>query len=123
MKKAKLIRLMFLGESLTGKTSMLDRLIHDKFNPDCLSSFGSEKTMYKLGKVQFNIWDTPGQEKFRSINKMLYKNSDIFILVYDITNRQSFDELENYWYPQVNDIAKNPSIYSYNCFSILCSWK
>ena len=49
------------------------------------------------------MWDTAGQEKYRSINKLFYKDSNIVIFVYDITNKKSFDEIKNYWFEQVKE--------------------
>ena len=53
------------------------------------------------GIITFDIWDTAGQEKYRSITSVFYKNAKIIILVYDITNKKSFDEIQNYWYEQI----------------------
>ena len=59
----------------------------------------------------FDIWDTAGQEKYRSINKIFYKDAAIVIMVYDISERRSFDEIKDYWINQVNNMCnKNPII-------------
>ena len=50
-----------------------------------------------------NIWDTAGQEKFRSLNKLYYKNAKVVILVYDIADIKSFNEVKNYWYNQIKE--------------------
>ena len=55
------------------------------------------------------LWDTAGLEKYRSLTKLYYKNSHIIILVYDITNQKSFDELE-YWANEINKEIKNEHI-------------
>ena len=57
-------------------------------------------------KIKFEIWDTAGQEKYRSLAKVFYKNSSACILVYDITRRNSFEELKNFW---INEIKLNGS--------------
>ena len=54
--------------------------------------------------IKFEIWDTAGQERFRSLAKVFYKNAAVCILVYDITRRNSFEELKKYW---VNEIKEN----------------
>ena len=54
-------------------------------------------------KIQFQIWDTAGQEKYRGLTKIFYKDAKIVILVYDITKKQSFDEIKKYWYNQIKD--------------------
>ena len=48
--------------------------------------------------VKFEIWDTAGQEKYRSINKIFYKDASIVIMVYDITKRNTYEEIKNYWH-------------------------
>ena len=56
--------------------------------------------------IKFEIWDTAGQEKYRSLAKVFYKNAAACVLVYDITNKKSFDELKNYW---ISEIKENSS--------------
>ena len=51
--------------------------------------------------IKFNIWDTAGQERFRSIGKIFYKEANAAILVYDITTKKSFEEIQNYWYNEI----------------------
>lgn len=53
--------------------------------------------------VNFELWDTCGQEKYRSLTQLFYKDSLIAIIVYDITNKKSYKEALNYWYQQVQD--------------------
>ena len=60
--------------------------------------------------IKFEIWDTAGQEKYRSLAKVFYKNASVCILVYEITRKQSFDELQKYWISEVlNNASKNIS--------------
>ena len=54
-------------------------------------------------EIKFEIWDTVGQEKYRSLTKIFYKDSSVAILVYDITNKRSFEEIKNYWYNQIKE--------------------
>ena len=58
-------------------------------------------------KIKLNLWDTAGQERFRSLSPMFLKGSNIVILVYDITNQLSFDELRNYWVNLVKENTNN----------------
>ena len=60
---------------------------------------------YKNKTIRFEIWDTAGQEKYRSMTQIFYKDAQIAILVYDITNEESYEEVQNYWYDQVREIA------------------
>ena len=57
--------------------------------------------------IKFNIWDTAGQERFRSIGKIFYKDANAAILVYDITNKESFDEIEKYWYEEIKKAVED----------------
>ena len=60
--------------------------------------------------VNLQIWDTAGQERYRSVTKMLYKDADIALLVYDITNKKSFEALQNYWVEQVQESTLNETL-------------
>lgn len=95
------LKIILLGESGVGKTCIIKRYLENKFNENEISS----PTMSYVGKIveinnkkiKLNIWDTIGQEKFRSISKMFLKETHIVILVYDITAKESFNQLD-YWY-------------------------
>ena len=68
----------------------------------CYSSKEVEYQKLKK-KLKYEIWDTAGQEKYRAINKIFYQDAAVAILVYDITRKDSFEELKNYWYIEVRD--------------------
>ena len=53
--------------------------------------------------IKFEIWDTAGQERYRSMARVFYKNAAACILVYDITNKASFEEIKNYWVPELRE--------------------
>ena len=98
------IKVILLGETFVGKTSLIKVSIGKYFNSKegtTLTSNYSVKTFnYNGQEYNFHIWDTIGQEKYRSLTNMFFNNSKIIILVYDITNLNSFKQLE-YWYNQV----------------------
>jgi small GTP-binding protein len=108
---AKTIKVVILGESGVGKTSIISRFINDTFDEELVTTTGASyvsKSMKFSDKNQvlnFEIWDTAGQEKYRSLTQIFYKDASIAILVYDITNKDSFEELQNYWYEQIKDSA------------------
>jgi small GTP-binding protein len=108
---AKTIKVVILGESGVGKTSIISRFINDTFDEELVTTTGASyvsKSMKFSDKNQvlnFEIWDTAGQEKYRSLTQIFYKDASIAILVYDITNKDTFDELQNYWYEQIKDSA------------------
>ena len=109
-------KVVMLGESGVGKTCVINRYISNTFNPESMSTSGASytsKTMYfdKYEKnMKFDIWDTAGQEKFRSLTKIFYKDTSVAVLVYDITRKDSFNEVKNYWYGQIKEHSpKNTS--------------
>ena len=94
------IKLILLGETGVGKTSIIKRYINDEFDPTTTTSLTTSyvgKLIEKDNKkIKLNIWDTVGQEKFRSISQLFLKNTKIVIMVYSIISQESFDNLD-YW--------------------------
>ena len=105
-------KVVLLGESGVGKTSIISRFINNVFGENIISTTGASyagKTMafdeFEGKAIKFEIWDTAGQEQYRSLTKIFYKDAAAAILVYDITRKDSFLELKNYWYDQVKETA------------------
>ena len=110
------IKIVLLGYVAVGKTSLINRYVSNIFSTDAPSTQGASYSCKVINyqkysqNVKLDIWDTSGQEKYRSLNKLFYKDAKIAILVYDITNKDSFDELKNYWFNQLeNEAPKNLS--------------
>ena len=107
------IRAALVGDISVGKTSIAQRFIDGKFNIHQLSTTGASflKKMVNMNGdvIKFQIWDTAGQEKFRSITPMYYRSAEIIILVYDVTRKDSFRTLE-YWLKEIREKAKPNSI-------------
>ena len=108
------IKVVLVGQTQTGKTSLIGRLIDPYYNEYYMSTFVASnftKTFTYTGQqLTLDIWDTAGQEKYRALNKVFYQYAIIVILVYDITKRETFEELVNYWYNEIKDkCIKNPS--------------
>ena len=105
---AERVKVVFIGEYGVGKTSIILQYTTNKFDPDNVSSLGcnfSSKTMEFLNvqkAIKFEIWDPPGNEKYRAIPKIYYKDARAIILVYDITNKLSFDAIKEYWNDEIN---------------------
>ena len=102
-------KVVIVGEAGVGKTCIMAQFIENKFDIDTMSSLTTQfkrKTIeLKNGKnITFDIYDTAGQEKWRSIARLYYKNARVVILVYDITSKKSFEEMKNYWYEQTKQI-------------------
>ena len=97
------IKVVLIGESGVGKTSIISQFTKGVFNQDLMSTngatFSTKKKEFKdLNKIlSFEIWDTAGQEKYRSLAKMFFKDAAVALIVYDITSKKSFDEIKNYW--------------------------
>jgi small GTP-binding protein len=103
-----ILKLVLIGESGVGKTCMITRFIDEVFSFDKQSTIGGtfSSKLVKCGNgknLKLEIWDTAGQERYRSVTKMFYKDANAAILVYDITNKNSFDQLQNYWAEQVKE--------------------
>ena len=97
------IKVVLIGESGVGKTSIISQFTKGLFNPDIMSTngatFSTKKKEYKDENktLSFEIWDTAGQEKYRSLAKMFFKDAAVALIVYDITSKKSFDEIKKYW--------------------------
>ena len=103
--------LIICGETMVGKSSLIDRLIDNSFNDTPFSTFvaSSKKMEIILDDVviQFSIWDTAGQEKFRSMNKIFYKRADVVLLIYDITSERTFKQIKDYWLQEIRNHSIN----------------
>ena len=107
MSDSESFKVVLVGESGVGKTSIITQFIDQTFQEDQQSTTGgtfSTKSVKCDGKtLKFEIWDTAGQERYRSLTKMFYKDANAAVLVYDITRKESFEELENYWAGQIRE--------------------
>ena len=110
--EAQTCKVVLLGESGVGKTCIIARFINNTFEENLISTTGASyagKTMtfdeYDGKSIRFEIWDTAGQEKYRSLTKIFYKDAGAAILVYDITRKESYEEIQKYWYNQIKDHA------------------
>jgi small GTP-binding protein len=97
------IKVVLIGESGVGKTSIIAQFTKGLFNQDIMSTngatFSTKKKLFKNSNkyLSFEIWDTAGQEKYRSLAKMFFKDATVALIVYDITNTKSFNEIKDYW--------------------------
>ena len=108
-KKFPQCKVVLLGDSGVGKTCIISRYISGSFDSNSAStngaSYASKKVEYKdINKTLIlDIWDTAGQEKYKSLTKFFYKDAAVAILVYDISLKQSFENVKNYWYQQIQE--------------------
>ena len=109
------IKLAFIGQSTVGKTSLITQYTKKTFADTYLSTIGADQIIKELKldnglNIKLNIWDTAGQERFRSVNAIFLKGAQIVIMVYDITKRDTFDEIKNYWYNNIKNIIGKDTI-------------
>jgi len=108
------IGVCFLGNYNVGKSSFSIRLDKDKFFYDMLTTIGVEylTRIYNINykdinyKLKWRMWDTAGQESFRSLIRGYFKVGTVYILMYDITDRKSFRDLD-YWINEVKNLGSN----------------
>ena len=100
------IKIIILGQSGVGKTNLINVFIGAEFQEysetttvSCIEG----KITYQNKSYTYNLWDTAGQEQYRSINKLFLRNAKIILIVYSIDNRNSFNEI-NYW---INSVKEN----------------
>ena len=102
------LKIMLLGDSTVGKTSILRRYCKNEFSNKYATTIGIDfqfKNMIKFGKIiRLQIWDTAGQERYKVVAKNYFNSSDGFVILYDITNKESFQNVTS-WISQINDIA------------------
>ncbi|XP_065192618.1 ras-related protein Rab-8B-like [Sycon ciliatum] len=103
-----LFKLLLIGDSGVGKTCILFRFSEDAFNSTFISTIGIDfkiRTIELDGKkIKLQIWDTAGQERFRTITTAYYRGAMGIMLVYDITNDKSFDNIKN-WIRNIEEHA------------------
>jgi len=110
---ASTFKVVVVGSSGVGKTAVVRQLVDGKFTEEGQPTIGVEFKTYSLladgENIKLQIWDTAGQERFRSVSKAYFRNSTGAILVFDVTNRQSFEDL-NHWHNDLTQLAQ-PNAY------------
>jgi small GTP-binding protein len=127
------VKVVLLGEYGTGKTAILSRYINNTFEDNIIVTTGAyyntkaEWFEEENQSIKLEIWDTSGREKNRVLNKLFYKDANVCILVYDVTRKESFDEIREYWAKAVKefgrkDVSKKKNNINF-LFSSLFGWK
>ena len=100
------VKLVLLGDSRVGKSSVVIRFVKNEFDqykfPTIGATFLTQSVNVGEYLVKFEIWDTAGQEKYRSLAPLYYRGASAALVVYDITNRESFDNAQK-WIKEVQD--------------------
>jgi small GTP-binding protein len=110
-------KIIIIGESRIGKTSILKRLETNQFHENTISTVGLDFVNFyhtiDSCKVKLQLWDTAGQERFRTITRSHFRNTKGIIFAFDISNKDSFDMLE-YWFQTIefdNNIENKTIVY------------
>ena len=101
------IKICLLGDVNVGKTSIASRFCKNSFNENYINTIGGAYQQQNIvlnngAKIKLHIWDTSGQDRFRSMTNLYYRDAQVAILTYDVTNEQSLESL-NYWLNELND--------------------
>jgi Ras-related protein Rab-1A len=107
--KRKVLRLSILGDSKTGKSSIINRYLGNEFSEDMISNIGIDKqellmTMKDGNEMKIIIWDTAGQERFHSISSTTIKNSQGIIVCFAINDKNSFNNVLQ-WLQDIRDVS------------------
>jgi small GTP-binding protein len=101
-------KLIVVGASGVGKTSILNHTLRGYFEEDSLPTVGSSYSKYHFEEgpqpICFEIWDTAGQEKYRTLMRNFFNNTKVALFVFDLTNIESLSELD-YFYNAVIDVC------------------
>ena len=106
-------KVIFVGDACTVKTSIINRIIDNPFNDTYEVSIGidfmSKNIRFRGQNIKIQIWDSAGQEKYKGLIPSYVRNSSIVFIVYDVSNRTSFDNISN-WISFVRNIEKTTMI-------------
>ena len=107
------LRVVTIGEEAVGKTSITSRLIDDKFNPYEPGTIGATYQQFSETinneRLEIQIWDTAGQEKFKSLSPIYFRNAAAAICVFSLTSRASFANIKS-WIDSFHDVAGSRAI-------------
>lgn len=119
-RKKVLLKVIILGDSGVGKTSLMNQYVNKKFSKQYKATIGADfltkEVMIDDKLVTMQIWDTAGQERFQSLGVAFYRGADSCVLVYDITDAKSFESLVG-WKEEflVQAAPQNPDDFPFVC--------
>ena len=94
------LKILLVGDSAVGKTTLILKYVDGKFSDSHITTIGVEYKDKEITvndrKINLQIWDTSGQERYRSITKNFYRNAHGILFVFDVTNQTSFDHLKDW---------------------------
>lgn len=100
-RKKNILKVIVLGDSGVGKTSLMHRYVNDKYSQQYKATIGAdfltkEVTVDDNTAATMQVWDTAGQERFQSLGVAFYRGADCCVLVYDVTNPKSFENIKSW---------------------------
>ena len=105
-------KVVLVGETGVGKTSIIHRYLYNEYDDNRITTSAAEYKNKVLKypeynkSISFDIWDTAGQEKYRSVTKNFYVNAAIGLMVYDIRVKDSFENIKTYWSEQLKEYGE-----------------
>ena len=104
-------QLLIIGDSTVGKTSIITRFANGTFNSNYLATVGldnfTKDEIIDNKTIRIKIWDTAGQERYKSLTKGFFRNAEGVMLVYDVTNSETYENLK-YWMQSIkNNLGEN----------------
>ncbi len=109
-----LLKILLIGSSGVGKSSISNQFVNNEFQESTLNTIGVD---LKIKNIEYNgfvyrcqLWDTAGHERFKSITSSYYRGADCAIVVFDLTNRESFNDL-SFWFGEVNNYTSSILFY------------
>ena len=108
-----IFKILMIGDGASGKSSILYRYCDNTFYSNYISTIGVDFKIKNLeinnNNIKLQIWDTAGQERFKAITTAYYRGVDGILLIYDVSNRQSFDNIKN-WIKSI-DLNASPDVF------------
>ena len=98
------VKVILVGDSGVGKTSMIGRYLNqysEHIDSTVTTSYYNKPEIIDNYSLNFQIWDTVGQEQYRSLNSLFFKDAQICLMVYDITRQETFRSIKDYWYESI----------------------
>ncbi|EAY03048.1 Ras family protein [Trichomonas vaginalis G3] len=120
MTSAQGVKVILCGESTVGKTTLLKAITGQNVNEPISPTMAAAFTILTLKnpqngeKIVFNIWDTAGQEAYRSLIKVYFRTVQIALIVFDVTNSETFEKIDQW----INDINSNAGTEKYKCIIV-----
>lgn len=104
-------KVVIIGDSGVGKTAIMNRYLFDKFDAESMPTLGSSMKSREVevpgeGSLKLTLWDTAGQEKFKSLTRMYFQDAEAALIVYDVTFRDSFENAKKW----VEDLKANANV-------------